>query len=184
MELADSLVKWQWPDGGWNCDKRPEAHHSSFAESLSTLWGLTWYERATGDGRASVAIAKASGFFLEHRLFRSHTTGEIVDPDWLKLHYPCYWHCDILQALRVLSLAGRLGDSRVEEALDLIESKQRPDGLWCAEGYYWRMASKGRLRSRRAPGSNVEVVDRGREGPNLMITLNAVRVLKAAGRTD
>jgi len=37
MELADSLVKWQWPDGGWNCDKRPEAHHSSFAESLSTL---------------------------------------------------------------------------------------------------------------------------------------------------
>ncbi len=48
-QLAESLVKWQWPDGGWNCDKRPAAHHSSFNESLSTLWGLTEYTRATGD---------------------------------------------------------------------------------------------------------------------------------------
>lgn len=22
-ELAFRLTKWQWPDGGWNCDKRP-----------------------------------------------------------------------------------------------------------------------------------------------------------------
>jgi hypothetical protein len=52
------------------------------------------------------------------------------------------------------------------------------------EGYYWRMASKERLRSGRALRSNVEVVDWRREGPNPMITLNAVRVLKAAGRAD
>lgn len=30
--------------------------------------------------------------------------------------------------------------------------------------------------------SNIEVVDWGRNGPNEMITLNALRVLKAAGR--
>jgi hypothetical protein len=77
-------------DGGWNCDKRPEARHSSFNESLSTLWGLTQYGRATGDRRAAEAISKASEFFLGHHLFRSHTTGEIVNPDWLKLRYPCY----------------------------------------------------------------------------------------------
>jgi hypothetical protein len=30
--------------------------------------------------------------------------------------------------------------------------------------------------------SNVEVVDWGRNGPNEMLTLNALRVLKSAGR--
>src|SRR5438093_7063408 len=45
--LADGLVKWQWPDGGWNCDQRPEADHSSFHESLLPLWGLTEYTKAT-----------------------------------------------------------------------------------------------------------------------------------------
>ena len=30
--LAKSLVAWQWPDGGWNCDKRQQASHSSFHE--------------------------------------------------------------------------------------------------------------------------------------------------------
>ncbi len=28
--LAESLVDTQWPDGGWNCDVRPEVTHSSF----------------------------------------------------------------------------------------------------------------------------------------------------------
>src|SRR6266581_7508601 len=24
--LINRLLAWQWPDGGWNCDKKPEAH--------------------------------------------------------------------------------------------------------------------------------------------------------------
>jgi len=31
--------------------------------------------------------------------------------------------------------------------------------------------------------SNVEIVDWGRQGPNEMITLNALRMLKAAAKT-
>src|SRR5437762_1797946 len=38
--IAERLVSWQWPDGGWNCDRKPDASHSSVNESLSTLWGL------------------------------------------------------------------------------------------------------------------------------------------------
>lgn len=29
-DAVDRLIGWQWPDGGWNCDKRPAAVHSSF----------------------------------------------------------------------------------------------------------------------------------------------------------
>lgn len=32
-ELVRRLLMWQWPDGGWNCDRNPDAHISSFHES-------------------------------------------------------------------------------------------------------------------------------------------------------
>ncbi len=41
-ELARRLIEWQWPDGGWNCDKRPEATHSSFMESLLPMRALDY----------------------------------------------------------------------------------------------------------------------------------------------
>jgi hypothetical protein len=183
--LAESLIKWQWPDGGWNCDKRPSANHSSFYESLAPLWGLIEYHRATGDETALQAAWRTAEMFLRHRLFRSTTTGEVINPEWLKLHYPLYWHYDILQALVILGrmqeargrgqdVRGMMQDARVQEALDILEAKRQPDGCWKAEGFYWVLAGKRT--------SNVEVVDWGRRGPNEMITLNALRVLKAAGR--
>ena len=46
--LARSLVAWQWPDGGWNCDLRASGRRSSFHESLPPAWGLHEYWRATG----------------------------------------------------------------------------------------------------------------------------------------
>ena len=45
-EVVDRLIGWQWSDGGWNCDKRPEATHSSFQESLIPARGLWAYGRA------------------------------------------------------------------------------------------------------------------------------------------
>jgi hypothetical protein len=41
--LARSLVGWQWPDGGWNCDVRASGRRSSFHESLPPAWGLHEY---------------------------------------------------------------------------------------------------------------------------------------------
>jgi hypothetical protein len=180
VKLAESLVEWQWPDGGWNCDRRPEADHSSVNESLSTLWGLIEYQKASGDRSYQKTITKASEFFLQHSLFRSDHTGEIIHPAMVELHYPLYWHCDILQELTILSRAKKLDDPRTKEALDIIEKKRDPDGLWHADAYYWIMK---RTTKPKLPVSNVEVVDWGRRGANKMITLNALRVLNATGRS-
>ena len=172
--LADCLVEWQWPDGGWNCRKKDTTHHSSFYESLTPLWGLVEYRRAAGGQGYDGAIDRASELFLRHRLFRSERTGEVINPEWLNLHYPLYWHYDVLQGLLVLGRAGKLGDPRAAEALDLVEGKRLRDGRWRPGGSYWRRPG--------SKGSNVEVVDWGKGGPNEMLTLNALRVLKAAGR--
>jgi len=173
-QLAESLTAWQWPDGGWNCDKREGAHHSSFYESLAPMWGLIQYHLAGGDGRSLEAARRTGEFFLKHHLFRSEQTGKVIDDEWLKLHYPLYWHYDVLQALRIMAQLEELSDPRAQEALDIVESKRHPDGTWHVEGLYW--LPPGRR------GSNVEVVDWGRRGSNEMITLNALRVLKATNR--
>jgi hypothetical protein len=99
----------------------------------------------------------------------------------VKLHYPLYWHCDILQELTILSRAGKLDDPRAKEALDIVEKKRASDGLWHADDYYWSMR-RTPLTKTKLMVSNVEVADWGRKGPNYMITLNAIRALKGAGR--
>jgi hypothetical protein len=92
-----------------------------------------------------------------------------------------YWHYDILQALTILHRAGKLGNDRTEEAIDLLESKRGEDGRWRPGGYYWNLKRKTQAKF---AVSNVDVVSWGRSGPNEFITLNALRVLKAAGRID
>ena len=173
QRIAHSLVRWQWPDGGWNCDSSEDVRHSSFYESPATFWGLTEYLRATNDDAVRTAVDRAAELFLKHRLFRSCHGGEVIDPRWTRLHYPVDWHYDILQALRVLDRAGKLGDPRTQGALALLESKRAKDGTWQVEGRFWH---RGPVRS-----ANTEVVGWGENGPNEMITLNALRVLEASG---
>jgi len=59
----------------------------------------------------------------------------VINTRWLDLHYPAYWHYDVLQALLVLGRAGRLGDERANDALDLLARRRRPDGRWQPGGY-------------------------------------------------
>jgi hypothetical protein len=86
--LAESPMRWQWPDGGWNCDVRAHGRRSSFHESLTPAWGLFEYWQATGDSDARQAAFRTTELFLQHRLFRSLHTGEVIRRDWLALHYP------------------------------------------------------------------------------------------------
>ena len=97
----------------------------------------------------------------------------MIDKGWLSPRYPPYWRYDVLQALLVLGRLRRLDDPRADEALEVLLQQRRPDGRWHASGSWWR-----------PPGSatSAEVVDWGRRGPNEMITLNALRVLRMAGR--
>src|SRR5687768_11236751 len=84
--LADKLIEWQWPDGGWNCDKRPEASHSSFHESLLPMRALFHYAGATGCAGAMRAAKRVATFFLERKLMRRKSDGEIISPKFLEIH--------------------------------------------------------------------------------------------------
>jgi hypothetical protein len=179
--LAESLIEWQWPDGGWNCDRRATGRRSSFHESLAPMWGLHEYAAAAastdpaGAAAAADAARRVAELLLDHGVFRSLCTGDVINKGWLVLRYPPYWHYEVLQALLVLSRMGLAGDPHAAEAVDHIENRRRADGRWQPGGYWWRAASSSGSGPR-------EIVDWGRSGPNYMITLNAMRVLRAAGR--
>lgn len=171
--LVQRLLDCQWPDGGWNCDTRADARHSSFHETITPLWGLSEYRQSTGDTGVDKSIERAADMFLRAGLFRSERRREAIWPHFARLRYPPYWHYDVLFGLRVLADVGGLDDQRAAEALDLVQGKRGPDGRWVVDGAWWRSVGGS-----RAP----EVVDWGRSGPHELVTFHALRVLRLAGR--
>jgi hypothetical protein len=120
-QLAEDLVAWQWPDGGWNCDREASGRRSSFHESLIPMHGLFEYGATDAAGRTAELL-------LDHRLFRRMDTSEPIHPEWLRLHHPPRWHYDILYALTVLTRMGRIGDPRAADALDILRKRRLKNG--------------------------------------------------------
>lgn len=137
--LVDVLLRSQWEDGGWNCDRDPKTHRSSFHESLAPIWGLLEYHRETGDERAAQAARRAVELLLDHGLFRSMAARKVIDYEWRHIHWPHYWHYDFFQGLRAVARLGLIEDPRAEEAVGMLTDLRRSDGTWCAGGRrYWR----------------------------------------------
>lgn len=179
-QLARNLLKWQWTDGGWNCDKKPEAVNSSYHESLLPLRALALYGKHTGCREVLEAVRRAAEVFLKRRLFRRQRDGSVINERFTKLHYPAYWHYDVLAALKVMAEAGFIGDERCQEALDLLESKRLSDGGFPAEERLYRVTNQ-----KTATGRSASLVNWGpvsQRQMNEFVTADALTVLKAAGR--
>lgn len=168
--LVEHLIACQWPDGGWNCDRRPEARRSSVHETLPALWGLHEHATATGDARSRAAAAAAAEVLLARHVVFAVGTDRPLHRSVVDLHYPPYWHYDVLQALVVLDRAGCRDDPRTRRAREVVAGKRRRDGGWRAVRPWWR-----------PPGSTglSEAVDWG-DAAHQMVTLNALRVTHPA----
>jgi hypothetical protein len=173
--LVTRLLGAQWPDGGWNCDRRASGRASSFTESLVPLRALALHTRLSGDRETGDAAASAAEYFLRHGLYRRVSDGTVIHPSFRQLHYPCYWHYDVLFGLTVLAEAGRIADPRCDEALELLAAKRLPDGGYPAEARYYRVATE-------PTGSGRSLVDWGPTGvhrANEWVTTAALAVQAA-----
>ena len=174
--LVERLLHWQWPDGGWNCDKNPSADTSSFMETLLPMRGLAAFGKERNDAAAERAALRAADVFLSRRLFRRRSDGATISAGFVDLHHPVYWHYDVLAGLAAMVELGRIDDPRCTEALDLLERKQRRDGGWSADARFSTPS--------KALKNNADYVDwgSGRGAMNEWITVQALGVLHAAGR--
>jgi hypothetical protein len=136
--LAEHLLEQQMPDGGWNCQRPYGATHASVHTTISVLEALRLYEVHRRRHVQSVRAAQRRGreFLLVHRLFRSHRTGEIIKPIFLRFSFPPRWHYDVLRALDHFQAVNAPADPRLGEAIDLVRSRRRADGRWALENRY------------------------------------------------
>jgi hypothetical protein len=177
-DLVERLLHWQWPDGGWNCDKDPSADTSSFMETMMPMLGLFVHAKASADKQAKTASFRAADVFLSRHLFKRRRDGKVILSEFTRLHYPLYWHYDILAGLKAMSRMDLLKDPRCADALDLLETKRLPDGGWPAEQRYYKKVSQ-----QIALGN--EWVDWGgtsKRAMNPWVTVDALAVLARAGR--
>jgi hypothetical protein len=145
-------------------------------ESLISLRGLALHARLTGNEQSRAAAERAAEIFLKRHLFRRQSDGSVVNEDFIRIHYPCYWHYDILFGLKVIAEAGFIRDKRCREALALLEAKRLPDGGFPAEKAYYRVSDR--------PVSGRSLVSWGgvsKQRMNQFVTADALYVLKAAG---
>ncbi len=121
--------------------------------------------RERAEARCAALVAAAIARAALH-------SGKPIHAAFVALHWPAYWHYDVLAGLRVLRALNLLADERAADALDLLESRRLPDGRFRPGGSWWEPRG---TRTRDA-------VDWGRGGPSPPLTLHALAVLKDAGR--
>lgn len=175
-ELAARLIKWQWQDGGWNCDRRPEVVQSSYHESWLPMRALHLYAVQAGNGNARQAVERCAELFLKRRLFHRLRDGSIMSLDFMHLRYPHYWRYDILGALKMMAECGYLADPRCKDGLDWLESRQLADGGFPADDRLYT------ITTREVSGRSAVAWGSVGKAMNPWVTLEALGVLKAAGR--
>lgn len=178
--LVDRLIAFQWPDGGWNCDKRRGARTSSVQETLLPLRGLAHWARATRDARAQRAAKAAAEFLLARRLLWRKRDGGIIAPEWGgpvdKVHYPIRFY-DVLSVLVVMAELGLVKDRRCRAALDLLEQKRLADGTFSVE---WTNVRRADAIVTRGTFADWGPLRKGKGNP--LVTVDALYVLREAGR--
>jgi hypothetical protein len=163
--VVTRLVSEQLEDGGWNCEAERGSVRSSFHTTIRVLEGLLAHEQVTG-GSAEVTAARRRGeeYLLERNLFRRKSSGEVVDPAWLQFSFPTRWHYDVLRGLEYFRATGDRPDPRVDEAIELLRTRQQADGAWLLENTH-----RGIVHFSMEDGDGK---------PSRWNTLRAVRVLR------
>lgn len=136
--IADNLLQNQMSDGGWNCRSMRGSTHSSVHTTISVLEALHHYEVHRGGKLLEIGRSQVKGreFLLRHRLFRSHRTGKVIKPEFLRFSFPPRWHYDILRALDYFQAVNAARDQRLKDAIDIVQGKQCGDGRWLHEYSY------------------------------------------------
>jgi hypothetical protein len=150
---------------GWPYDKltgcfSKHSCHMGAVKALKSLAAIPAHKRSA-DIKSTIE-AGADYFLIHHVHKKSHDLSRVSKPSWLKFSFPLMYQTDALEILDILTALG-YRDERMQEAVDLVISKQDEYGRWSLERTF-----NGRFQT------NIE--QKGK--PSKWITLKALKVLK------
>jgi len=148
-----------WPYGRQSCWGRHSCH-MGVVKALKALAEIPTDEISED---VTCTIENGAEYLLKHHVHkRSHDLTRVSKAEWLRFGFPLMWNTDVLEILGILTKLG-YRDSRMEEALNLVVSKQNDQGRWKLENTF-----NGRFQ--------IDIEQKGK--PSKWITLNALRALK------
>ncbi|HMF34408.1 MAG TPA: nitrogen fixation protein NifH [Candidatus Lokiarchaeia archaeon] len=153
------------PASGWPYEKFPKCWgtHTCHMGVVKALKALAVIPAEARDAGVQQTIAAGAEYLLQHHIFKqSHALDQVSKPVWLQLGLPWMWNTDVLEILDILTALG-YHDERMQEAVDVVLSKQDGEGRWWMERTY-----NGRFQ---AP-----IEAKGK--PSKWVTLHALKVLK------
>ncbi len=164
--LVDYVLRFQMPDGGWNCEfeKRPSLEKSSVHTTICVLEGLLEYANEEHPYRhleVKRALEDGCELLLRRRIYQKLSLDEPIDPKMAKATYPPRYKYDYLRALEFFANKNHPYDERMDDALALLKASMR-------KGFM--------LRGEKLPGRTHFPLEEGRYGR--FNTLRALYVLK------
>jgi hypothetical protein len=130
---------------------------------VKTLKALAEIPAERRSGEVKKTIEAGAEYMLVHHIHKqSHNLGRVSRPGWKKFGFPLMYQTDVLEVLGILTSLG-YRDDRMQEAVDLLVSKQGDEGKWKLESTF-----NGRFQ--------VDIEEKGKASK--LVTLNALKVLK------
>jgi hypothetical protein len=135
--------------------------------AVRVLWALNAVPAEGRTPAVQAAVRSSIDFLLSYDIARAeYPYSSRISPHWFEFAYPLGYVTDILLDLEALTEAGVVDNSRLNDAVTWMLSKQDEQGRWKLEYSY---------RSRM--WINIERMNK----PSKWVTLRALRVLKRMG---
>lgn len=154
------------PMKGWPYDRLKSAclgRHSCHMGAVKALKALAEIpEKKRSDDMKQMIDTGAEYLLIHHIYKRSHDVSRAAKPGWLQFGFPLMYQTDALEILEILTSLG-YKDERMQEAIDVVISKQDDQGRWMLEKSF-----NGHFQ--------VNIEQKGK--PSKWITLFALRTLK------
>ena len=157
--IQESLKGWPYDRLKAGCFGKHTCHMGA-VKALKALAEIPEQKRSAD---VEKTIKKGVEYLLIHHIFKkSHDLNKVSKPGWLKFGFPLMYQTDALEILGILIQLG-YRDERMQEAIDVVLSKQNDQGRWILENTF-----NGRFQV------NIEQKNKSSK----WITLNALRTLK------
>ena len=155
-----------WPYDCWEICWGKHTCFNGVVKSLKALSEIPVEKRTKA---IKCTIEQGAEFLLKHHIFkRSHNLNRVSKYEFKKFGFPLMYRTDVLEILDILTKLV-YKNKRMQEAIDLVISKQNENGRWKLENSY-----NGRYY--------VDIEQKDKESK--WITLHALKVLKRLGEFE